>query len=249
MSAQVSVNGSNPQAVSAGLTVTPRSGFAFTAVSPSQVISNTLTCYDGSTSTLPSPPSQGSAEGHSCPDMAFSFHTVPIADGGPNNGYQYVTSVSNVFGSQPTKYEYIVVSDLLSSSSTFYTNQCGTFSASNTSGAIAGSQLNQNVFDHEQGAVLSHWTEYRDAQNDSNNNIGTILEAMTAAPGTSSPTFSQSLNNAGQAAIGRIAQAEAGEPCGGSVNRDSSQSCKFCGGINFSPYQPCGGARPVPFCQ
>ena len=39
------------------------------------------------------------------------------------------------------------------------------------------------------------------------------------------------------------------DSCGGSVNDDSSQSCKYCGGTNFSPYTSCGNSQPVPYCH
>jgi hypothetical protein len=179
--------------------------------------------------------------------MAYSFNFVQIADNGPNNGYQYVTSVSDSSGSQPTKFEYIVVSDLLNNSSTFYTSQCGTFSASNSSGFIAGSQLSLNVFDHEQGSVLSHWTEYRDAQDNPNNNIGSAMEPIIGVPGTPSNTYSNNVNTAAQNALNTIAQAVAVEPCGGLVNQDSSQACESCGNVNYSPYQSFGGQHRYSF--
>lgn len=96
--------------------------------------------------------------------------------------------------------------------------------------------------------MLSHWTEYENAQNSSSNNIGTVLEAMTAPPGTSQSTFTNNLTNARNTAISNIQTAAAIEPCGGSPNEDSSQSCAFCGGINYSPYASCSG-QPVAYCQ
>lgn len=245
VSVNVSVNGTVAVPLSARLTANPRTGFQFAAVNPTQVLSNTITCYDGSVHSAPSPPSPGSIEGFSCADMAYSFQFATVSDNGPNNGYEYVTSASNISGSLPTKYEYIVVSDLLSASD-FFVHQCGTFSASNTSGFIAGSQLQQNVFDHEQGSILSHWTEYRDAQNSTANNIGTVLEAAIGSPGSTGDSFAKT---PGDAALARIAQAVAVEPCGGLVTNDSSQGCKTCGAVNYSPYQSCGTAQPVPFCQ
>jgi hypothetical protein len=208
-------------------------------------MANSLTCYDGTTTVTPSPPSSGSTEGSFCADQAYNFNFTTVSDG-PNKGYQYVTSATNVNGSMPTKFEYIVVSDLLNSSSAFYTHQCGDFSASNTSGFIAGSQLKQNVLDHEQGSVLSHWTEYRGAQNDNSNNIGTVLEAAIGDPGATDATFARRV---GDAALARIADAVVAEPCGGLVTKDSSQSCALCGTINYSPYQSCGNTQPVPFCH
>ncbi len=135
-------------------------------------------------------------------------------------------------------------SDLLGGT-TFYNAQCGNYSSSNSGGFIAGSQLKQNVFDHEGGSVFSHWSEYRDAQNNPSNNIGTVLETTTAPPGSTGATFAQ---NAANAAAQRIGQAVSNEPCGGYVNNDSSQGCATCGNINYSPYQACTG-QPVPYCH
>ena len=244
----VSVIVSGQTTLSASITVNNRTNFAFTGATPTQVMANTLTCYNGTTRVLASPPAAGSFEGAACADQAYSFNYAEITDAGPNNGYGYVTSVSNSSGGSPTKFEYVVVSDLLSSTQ-FYTAQCGTFSSSNTSGFIAGSQLKQNVFDHEQGSVLSHWTEYRDAQNNSSNNIGAVLEPIVGTPGMSGSTYQQNLQNAGNAALGRISTAEAVEPCNGLVTCDTSQVCKTCGAINFAPYQSCGNSTPIPYCQ
>ncbi len=229
---------------SAQITVNNRTNFAFTAVNPTQASGNSITCNDGTTTTLPSPPAANSAEGYSCADMAYSFNFSTVNDSGPNNGYEYVTSASNVNGSNPTQFQFIVVTDLLSAT-TFYNAQCGNYSSSNSSGFIAGSQLKQNVFDHEQGSVLSHWTEYTTAQNSSGNNIGTVLESTTAPPGSTGNTFAQT---AGNAALSRIEQAVAVEPCGGLVDKDSSQACALCGAFNYSPYQSCSG-QPVPYCH
>lgn len=223
-------------------------GGATTAVSPSQATGNTITCYNGATYDLVSPPNSTSLKGASCADLTFSFGTsASISDGGPNEGYQYVTSASDANGSQTTQFPYIVVSDLLSAT-TFYNAQCGNYSNTNSAGFIAGSQLKQNVFDHEQGSVLSHWTEYRDAQNNSSNNIGTVLEAMTAAPGTSQSTFKDQSTSAGNNAINNIVAAAGSEFCNGDPTHDSTQSCAKCGAINYSPYQSCSG-QPVPYCH
>jgi hypothetical protein len=147
--------------LTANITINNRTNFAFTAANPTQLTgTNSITCYSGSNVNLPSPPAPGSIEGASCADQAYSFNYTTINDSGPNNGYEYVTSASNMNGqNSPTKFEYVVVSDLLSQTA-FYNAQCGNFSSSNPTGFIAGSQLNQDVFNHEQGSVLSHWTEY-----------------------------------------------------------------------------------------
>lgn len=229
------------------VTVNDRTNFAFSAVNPVQLSANTITCYDRPTITLPSPPLLFSPEGYSCANMAFDTTQAQVNDNGPNHGYWYVTSVVNNFETYPTQFEFIVVSDLLDSTSIFYTSQCGTYSDSNPAGFIAGAQLKQNVFEHEAGSTKSHWTQYRDAQNDSLNNVGTVLEATIGIPGTSETAYKSDLTVNGKAAISRIADRinEAGV-CNGSVNYDSSQSCKYCGPINFEPYQTCAGAVPVP---
>ena len=178
VSVTVTTSGSS-SSPTAAITVNNRTNFAFTAVSPTQAAGNSITCYNSSPVTLPSPPAANSAEGYSCADMAYSFNFATVNDNGPNNGYEYVTSASDASGSSPTQFQFIVVTDLLSAT-TFYNAQCGNFSSSKSAGFIAGSQLKQNVFDHEQGSVFSHWTEYVSAQNSSSNNIGTVLESTTA---------------------------------------------------------------------
>lgn len=239
------LNGVPVGTVSGSLTVNPRGTFAFTAVNPVQVMgTNTLTCYNGDNATLPSPPQPDAMEGFECADLAYSFNFNTVNDTGPNSGYEYVTSASDRNGANPTKFEFIVVSDLLTTT-TFYTAQCGDYASSNLAGFIAGSQLKQNVFDHEQGPILSHWTEYRDSQNSSANNIGVVLESAVGQPGSTGGSFAQT---PADAALNRIAQASRLEPCGGIVNKDSSQSCATCGAINFNPYQACQG-QPVPHCQ
>jgi hypothetical protein len=244
--------------LTAGVTVNPRTNFAFTAVNPSQVMANSITCYTGVVQDLQSPPVNTSIVGGSCPDLTFSFKSSPpITDDGPNNGYQYVTGVWSQGPNPPpdpqnlpTKYEFIVVSDLLSATA-FYNAQCGNYSSTNPAGFIAGSQLKQNVFDHEQGSVLSHWKLYRDTQNNGSNNIGVVLESFVGTPGMSQLAYENSLNDAGTKAITRILAAVDNEPvlCNGKPSNDSSQSCAYCGKINYSPYQSCGASQPVPYCQ
>jgi hypothetical protein len=235
--------------LSTSIAVTNRTNFAFTAVNPTPLTGNSITCYASGTTVLTTPPNGGSL-GASCPDLTFSFvAAAPISDNGPNNGYQYASSVSSTNESgQPTQFQYIIVSDLLSAT-TFYNKQCGTYSSSNSSGFIAGSQLKQNVLDHEAGSVLSHWTEYVNAQNNSSNNIGTVLEANIGTPGTSQSAYALALTNAGTNATNSILTAVAAEPCNDLPNDDSSQSCKYCGSINYSPYTSCGNSQPVPYCH
>lgn len=118
--------------LSASVTVNNRSNFAFTTVNPAQLNgTNSITCYAGDTHTLNSPPADNQEEGHACADLAYSFNFATVSDEGPNKGYEYVTSASDQSapgqpGNHPTKFEYIVLSDLLTAT-TFYNAQCGDF--------------------------------------------------------------------------------------------------------------------------
>jgi hypothetical protein len=239
VSAKVSINGRPPVTVSATLTVTPRTDFAFTAVNPVQLQGNTLNC-NGKIKILNSPPQDnggtGDFLGFFCVVEAFSFGFDGITDNGPNNGYGYITKAfSQNQDGTPTTFQYIIVSDLLDSSSQFYRAQCGNFDPqSNPNGFISGLQLKTNSFDHEEGPVLSHWTNYVQAQNNPSNNIGLVLEGQIAVPGVDEAGFRVQINSVTSIAELTIAQITMEQPCGGDVRRDSSQSCTFFGNINFN---------------
>ncbi len=226
------------QSFQSAITVTPRTNFAFAAASSQELLSNTITCASGSTTILNSPPQNnggaGDVLGFYCLDQAFGFNFLGITDNGPNNGYGYVTTVTNQSGTTPTAFRYIVVSDLRDPSTSFYKAQCGNYNPqTNPSGFISGAQLNTNTHDHEGGSVLSHWTNYSASQSVSANNIGLVMESQIAIPGVTADQFTTQVRNAEAGAASTINSATATEPCGGDVRNDSSQACKFFGAINF----------------
>ncbi|MGH9897258.1 MAG: hypothetical protein ACRD4L_00195, partial [Pyrinomonadaceae bacterium] len=101
-----------------------------------------------------------------------------------------------------------------------------------------------NTVNHESGVVDSHWSHYRDAQNIPSNNLGLVTESQTAPPGVTDAAFSGQVQGEQNKAITRIESATAVEPCGGNVNSDSNQGCRFFGNVNFTN-QSCG-TQPTP---
>lgn len=233
VSVNVTVQGSAAVTLSAQLTVNPRSGFAFTAVSPVQE-SNPFN-GNGCSISVPSPPtSSGDAVGMFCIQQRFTVGTAPQVSSGPNTGYSYVTSVTNSNSNGPTAYYWVVSPDLQKTSSTFYQAQCGNYNAqTNPNGFISGSNLNTNTVRHESGTVQSHYENYVLAQNIPTNNLGTVAEAIV---GLTDPTTLA--NNATNTLSGKqdtITTATQVEP----FDVTHNASCIFQGFINFLPYQAC----------
>jgi hypothetical protein len=224
----------------ATIVVGPRPGFALSAVSATSE-PNPFT-GDGCNIGVASPPAaSGEAVGEFCLNQAFTVHTATIGDGGPNNGYSYVTSVGNsatVQGVTQTRgYFYVISPDLQNSSSAFYKAQCGNYNAqTNPNGYISGTNLLADATRHESGTVKSHYENYLVAQNNSANNLGAAAEGLTGLTDFSTLADSATpiLNHDAQT----ITTATQAEPCGTSnVSYDSS--CVFQGYINFQPYQAC----------
>jgi hypothetical protein len=219
--------------LSASITVNNRTGFAFTAVSPTP--ENNDFNADGCSISVPSPPTQtGDAVGAFCLAQYFSLKTASISDNGPNNGYSYVTSISSSSGSSTTSYFYEISPDLQNNSSTFYKAQCGNYnSQTNPNGFISGGSLLSDTTRHESGTVQSHYENYVVAQGNSANNLGTVAESMTGVEtgqelaGSATTKLNQNVQT--------ITSATQVEPCG--VQYDAS--CTFQGFINFQPYKAC----------
>ena len=87
--------------------------------------------------------------------------------------------------------------------------------------------------DAQAGSVLSHWTQYRDAQNDPANNLGIVLKSNLGIPSISRDQYAEARDNAGTQATNRMLTATAPEACGDDPTKDSSQSCASCGSINY----------------
>lgn len=232
----VSVSGYS-QPLTALLTVIPRSGWAFTAVSAQKVANGggTGACASNLV-TLTSPPPNASNVGKSCLSQAFSYSPGQVS-GGPNNGYYYVASVSNSSGSNATIYQWERVPDLENTSSTFYQKQTATYNLqSDPNGCISGSNLTTQTQRHEIGSVQGHWGEYNNAQNNSSNNLGVVGELTIGAPSLTLTQFQTSVSNALTNAEQTILNASAVEPYG--VNED--QNGNFLGIINWPPsYNSC----------
>jgi hypothetical protein len=233
VSVNVSVQGSAAVPLSASLSVTPRSGFAFPAVSP-QPEPDPFAGNGGCTLDVTDPPQHvGDLTGGNCLDQGFNAQTKQLGDSGPNNGYSYVTSISNM-GSLNTAYYYTIVPSLMNTSSAFYQAQCGNYNAAtNPNGFISGANLLANTTRHESGTVQSHYENYVIAQNDPAFNLGVNAESLVKFE--SLAAFENDLNSDLQAAIGLIDNARKVEPCG--VQFDAS--CVFQGNVNFAPYQSC----------
>jgi hypothetical protein len=232
VSVNVSVQGSASVPLSASLSVSPRSGFAFTAVSPQQEPDPFSS--NGCSISVPSPPtSSGDAVGMFCLAERFNLQTSPQIASGPNTGYSYVTSISNSNSNGSTAYYWTISPDLQNTTSTFYQAQCGNYSQTNLNGFISGLNLNTNTVRHESGTVESHYGNYVVAQGIPTNNVGTVAESIV---GLTDPTTLA--NNASSTLSGKqdtITTATQGEPCDVTHNA----SCVFQGFINFFPYQSC----------
>lgn len=242
VSVNVAVNGTAAVPLSSGLTATPRSGFAFSAVSTSKVPNNTYNCPSKGVINLPSPPFNGGKLGEFCLNQQLFINPAQISDSGPNKGYWYVTSALNAGqsnGGTPTQFVYVIGPDLDNSTSTFSRAQCGNYNAqTNPNGFISWTNLFNNTVRHESGTVQSHYQNYVVAQNLSTNNVGIAVEAATGFPGISSQTFTSNVFATASSKGSTISTAAEVEPCG-SPNVNLDATCTFNGAINFLPYVSC----------
>lgn len=222
--------------LSKSITVNARTGFAFSAVSTSKV-ANGSSNGDGGTISVPNPPVANQEIGRFYLRQGLNYKTASIADGGPNENFKYVTSVSpTTSGGGTTAYLYVIAPDLENTSSTFYVKQCGNYNAqTNPNGFISGANLLAGTVRHESGATNSHYQNYVTAQNSAANNLGVVGETQTGAPSVSFSTFTNDVGTTLGAKISAISQAAQVEPC--AVNY--SATCVLQGYVNYSPYQSC----------
>ncbi len=227
--------GGRPFPLSKTTTVNARSGLAFAAVSPTKV-ANGSDNGDGGTITTPNPPVSGGHLGEFYLRQKFSVQTTAVNDSGPNQGFKYVSSLSNSFNNVSTGYLYVVPPDAENTASTFYQSQCGNYNAqTNPSGFISGANLLAGIIRHESGPANSHYANYVAAQGDTANNLGVVGESQTGAPSVTLDTFTNGVVTTLNGKVSVIAAAAQVEPC--AVNRDAS--CVFLGNVNFAPYQSC----------
>ncbi len=245
VSVTVASGGQSPS-LSSAWTVNARSGWAFTAVSANKVPNGSAVCLDPATVvTLASPPpapSGGSNEtvlGYSCLTVEYGF-TAATVSGGPNDQYKYVASVSATNPSKniATTFNWLRIPDLDGTMSTFYVSQCGNYNAtSNPNGFISGANLAAQVQRHEAGGAVSHWAEYKTAQDNPSNNLGAGAEPLIGTPSTTMNTFSQAtVPNTLNAGVNAITSATSSESIPG-VNYDALGN--FLGYVNYAPYHSC----------
>ncbi|MGH9434039.1 MAG: hypothetical protein ACRD3T_21125, partial [Terriglobia bacterium] len=73
--------------------------------------------------------------------------------------------------------------DLDHTGSTFYQKQTGHYDVhTDPNGCISGANLAANTQRHEIAVVEGHWGEYKVAQDESSNNVGTLAESLVGAP-------------------------------------------------------------------
>jgi hypothetical protein len=231
----VLVSGSTP--LSKPVTVTNRSGFTFSAVTPTSEPNGFSTTVCG-TISVPSPPQAGKELGFFCIQQAYSFNTQSINDAGPNQGYKYITSISNSNGGTNTAYYYVVSPDAADPNSAFSKAQCGNYNSStNPNGYISQSNLISNIIRHESGNMNSHYAQYVAAQNNSANNLGTVGEQIVGLP--SDTNFSGTVTGVLNPKLSVISSsAMTPEPCSANYN-GSVTPCVFQGYINYIPYAAC----------
>ena len=240
---RVTVNGSTTLAAS--VTVNNRSGFAIGAATATEQSNNFSCSTQGPTLSIPSPPTATFTEdgsttgdlGEYCDELGYVVSTSTVTDGGPNNGYRYVTSVTAGNSTVPWAYDYVISPDLKNSSSAFSLAQCGNYNAqSNPNGYISQPNLLANTIRHESGTVQSHYAQYLTAVNNSSYNPGAIGEQQVGSPSTPVNTFVGNVNTAmNNGASNIISNTKSPEPCGPNYNA----SCTFQGYTNFSPYALC----------
>lgn len=227
-----SASGSTGQ--SAGLSVSARSGWAFTAASAQYKQAGPGT---GACSWLTVRPTEPQTDryadlGESCLEQGRGAWTAGTISGGPNNGYKYVPSAP----SNTTIYQWVRTAGL-DSGAVFYGHQIGSYNAqSNPGGCISGAQLATNVERHEAGSIQGHWGNYKTSQDLASNNVGTIIESSIGTPSETQSEFQTSVNNSLNNAQGRILSGAAVEPW--SVHYDATHT--FKGFINWAPaYNSC----------
>lgn len=226
--------------LAANITVNPRAGFAFPAVSPTKQANP----YSGNcTISVPTAPAAGNAVGYSCVDQQFSQTPYLIGDNGPNHGFRYVYNASSTYNSVPTTFNFVIAGYLDDSGTEFAQKQCGNYNLSTNTGYISHAQLKSNTYEHESGSITGHYATYKLTQDDSTNNIGTAVEAVVGPPGQSETDFNQQARDVANSKGSAIASAAFPTPetlttfCNSDVRNDPT--CVFRGFINWPVYTSC----------
>jgi hypothetical protein len=231
-------SGNRAPILTAPITVTARSGLAFTAAGASK---RTNPYSAGACNiSVPTSPAAGNALGYSCLDQQFSQTPYLIGDNGPNKGFRYVYSASSSYNSVPTTFNFIIASYLDDSGSEFAQKQCGNYNPNTNTGFISYTQLKSNTYEHESGNTTGHYATYKPTQDNSANNVGVALEAVVGPPGQSEADFNQQASNVALAKGNTIRSAAFPTPenfCNSDVKYDPA--CVFRGYINWPVYVNC----------
>ena len=218
------------------VTVKARS-WAFTAKTPRKVANGTV--VQGTTMAVSSPdvPKVNTEAGIAQLFPRYSFTAGQISDGGPNQGFKYVTEVKDSNDRQnegPTEFVYVIAPWLEDPNSEPYGAQCGTYNKdTNPNGFISGAKLLENTTLHESGKVKnSHYNNYVVSQDKPENNLGVGGEKLHAGPNVPMTDFTNLVRTELDARRLRIYNDTAVEPCGDS-NASNDGNCVYQGRINY----------------
>jgi hypothetical protein len=216
----------------ASVTVVPRSGWAFAARLASKQ-SWPYTTPQGFLLNPANPPDgTGDVAGQAGLDLAWSSASTTAIQGGPNDGFKYITTILTDVGQVPTGFYWVISPDVENTSSEFYGKQCGDYNPATMTGTyISGAALLTNTTRHESGPSQSHYQEYADAQTDPNNNLGQFAESVVSGQGTSLADFNAAAASGLSARATAILNAFNVQPY--AVNYDASG--QFMGNINLAP--------------
>lgn len=201
----VSVTFNGASQASTGVTVQNRTGFAFSAVSATPQSSG-FKCGGGIFPGLGCR-AYGWRQpiiGLHCMNQTLSF-IVSTISGGPNHGFNYVTSISNSRGSAATNFNW----------------------DNGSNGFIGGANLRANTIRHESDSAS------QSIAGSASNNLGTVAEQQAAAGSQS--TFIRNVESTLKGRVSTITSAAAVEPFGvngnasgayqGPINSHTYQSC------------------------
>jgi len=238
--------------------VSGRTNFALPTKSKIEV-NNGFVDQVGVSWRLSSPPVDGGLLGRAVIQMAFTYSAETIQDNGPNNGYKYITSISDTENNLVTVFFYLISPDLKNTSSAFYQAQCGNYSATtNPRGFISGAALLDNTKRHEAGSVAeygpevkSHYNNYVVANTSPRHNLGITAESSVGRPSISFDSFRASVTTRLRNSRTAITSATSYEHCGGNVSNDNN--CNFQGFVNYlnpqtGAYAPCSPNASAPEC-
>ena len=242
----VSVNGVTLPSLS--VTVTARSGWAWSAPAPVQRNSGFMTnCGTFSVPTTPQRTGLGVVGvGQNCPypdyDPAELVFTS-ISDG-PNQGFKYLMNpLFATSSANPSRFDWAISSDVDDLNSPFMLNQTGSYSDPFfTQGCVWSVTLRNNTRLHESGAGAtavnqSHYTVFKN-QLENVHNLGLIAEKVVGTPQQTeaqAKVAAQSALNAAINSIEAFVSAPANEPPA-DWNRHPA-TLAFQGAVNYpNPY-------------